>query len=102
MLDSYSSIQNKTTNSFNYNINAVGGTIRKSHPKSLITKVKLNDKLLDKLNPRYTISTPHESGNSSRSYTYYTDADYPVVVLQVMLCGDSDCLVEFVKECDFI
>jgi hypothetical protein len=99
MLNSYANTNFKNTNNFNYNINAVSGTIRKSHPKSIITKVKLDDTLLDKINPKYTVTTKKYYGNNYDSYN--ESKDYPVVILQVMLCGDNYCLVEFVLEEDF-
>lgn len=104
MLDTYSSTRLQTNNSFNYNINAVNGTIRKSHPKSIITKVKLDDTLLDKINPRYIVTTKkyYEGSRGNDRYdSYNVDTDYPVVILQVMLCGDNQCLLEFVKEENF-
>jgi len=102
MLNSYSRSETNISDSFNYNINAVSGTIRKSHPKSKITKVKLNDTLLDKVNPKYTITTyTTREGYNGRDFTTSSDTDYSVVILQVMLCGDSECLVEFVRQEDF-
>lgn len=95
MLNTYTSVKNN--NNFNYNINAVSGTIRKSHPKSIITKVKLDDTLLDKINPKYTVTTRKYNG-SNDYHGYNNSEDYPVVILQVMLCGDNYCLVEFVLE----
>ena len=100
MLNTYSQTQIRNSNTYNYNINAVSGTIRKSHPKSIITKVKLDDTILDKVNPKYTVTTRKYSG--SNDYHGYNDSqDYPVIILQVMLCGNDYCLVEFVKEEDF-
>ena len=87
---------------FNYNINAVSGTIRKSHPKSIITKVKLDDSLLDKIKPMYKTKEWHNPSPSDyRSQGWYTDVENPVVILQVMLCGDNQCLVKFVLDKDF-
>lgn len=95
-------VDNHSQNNFNYNINAVSGTIRKSHPKSIITKVKLDDTLLDKVKPMYKTKKYHESSESDwRSQGYYSDVENPVVILQVMLCGDNQCLVEFVLKEDF-
>jgi hypothetical protein len=100
MLDTYSNTNLKNNNNFNYNINAVSGTIRKSHSKSIITMVKLDDTLLDKINPKYT--TIERRYSSKSDYDGYNHAiDYPVVILQVMLCGENKCLVEFVKQENF-
>jgi hypothetical protein len=97
MFDSYASLKNN--NNFNYNINAVSGTIRKSHPKSIITKTSLNDQLLDKINPRYTTKEWKEGNIYNRDYS--VDVENAVVILQVMLCGNDQCVVEFVLKKDF-
>jgi hypothetical protein len=98
MLNTYTRLENN--NNFNYNINAVSGTIRKSHPKSIITKVNLDDTLLDKIKPRYSVTQNVYS--ESYRYEHKQTTDYPVIILQVMLCGDNGCLIEFVKEENFI
>lgn len=114
MFNSYSSSSSRTNvdivNKFNYDINAVSGTIRKSHPKSKITMVPLDDTLLDKVNPRYVL-TQQERVSYDEWFTqpfrhdwgsYITkETEYPVIVLQVMLCGENKCLVEFVKTDEF-
>lgn len=81
MLDSYNNQK------FNFDINAVSGTIRKSHPKSIICKTRENPYLLDMDNPRTTAS-------------YYNSGYCEVVVLQVMIIKDG-FIVEFVKKEDF-
>ena len=70
---------------FNYSINAVSGTLRKSHPKSKIC-VRIVDKhqyIFDEDKPRLT------------------DYSKEVVVLQVMLTGENKVLVEYVLKTDF-
>ena len=101
MLDS-TNIKLNNNQNFNYNINAVSGTIRKSHPKSIITKVDLNDTLLDKIKPMYKTREWHETyHNNTLDRGYYAEVENPVIILQVMLCGDNQCLVEFVLKKDF-
>ena len=72
---------------FNYNVNAVSGTLRKSHPKSkmIIRNLDSNSSLFDD-EPKLYISR-------------YVVKD--VVVLQTMLCGDNKILVEYVLKEDF-
>lgn len=72
-------------NSFNYNINAVSGTLRKSHPKSYIVvrNVSKDTCLFDESQPT----------------AIYRGRE--VIVLQVMLTGNDRCLVEFVYKSDF-
>lgn len=72
-------------NSFKYNINAVSGTLRKSHPKS---KFCIRD--ID--TSAYVFKEP------SRLYQSETSE---IVVLQVMLASENKCLVEYVFKRDF-
>lgn len=74
--------------SFNYNINAVSGTIRKSHPKSqiIIRDLKYNTREFDVSKPSVWVD-----GCSSEE----------IVVLQVMLIGNNQGLVEIVRKKDF-
>lgn len=74
---------------FNYNINAVSGTLRKSHPKSKMIVREL---------------TGHPCEFSSRNPQVYdsTIREYKsIVVLQAMLCGDNKVLIEYVLKEDF-
>lgn len=74
-------------NHFNYNVNAVSGTLRKSHPKSkmIIRNLNSNSSLFDD-EPKLYVNR-------------YVVKD--VVVLQTMLCGDNKVLVEYVLKEDF-
>lgn len=76
---------NTTNNSFNYNINAVSGTLRKSHPKSyFVVREVSNDTCLFNASKPTVLSKGREA-----------------VVLQVMLTGNNKCLIEFVYKDDF-
>lgn len=81
MLNSYVSNNNK----FSYTINAVSGTLRKSHPKSKICvrKVDKDQYVFDDESPRLT--------NYSKE----------IVILQVMLTGENTALVEYVLKSEF-
>lgn len=72
---------------FNYHVNAVSGTLRKSHPKS-----KMIIRNLD-TNSSFFSDTPKLFINS------YNNKD--VVILQTMLCGDNKAIVEYVLKEDF-
>lgn len=100
MFNSYSSADNSVKQTFNYDINAVSGTLRKSHPKSKITRVSLGDRLLDKINPMYITSKSVQGEQSGRYYDSTTE--HRVVILQVMLCGDGCAVIEFVLDEDFV
>ena len=78
MLNSY------TNNKFNFDINAVSGTLRKSHPKSRFLV-------------RNADSSTYVFDNEPTDY-YHGNK---IVVLQCMLIGDGKCIVEVVNESDF-
>lgn len=73
-------------NRFNYNINAVSGTLRKSHPKSKIAIRGLLEKpyIFDDKRPRL-----------------FQDDNAEIIVLQIMLIGDNQAIVEYVNKNDF-
>ena len=79
---------NSFSNSFSYNINAVSGTLRKSHPKSriIVSEIKDTLRIFDKEKPHIWI----EQFNTK-----------DIVILQIMLCGENMALVEFVEKKDF-
>lgn len=79
MLNSYAN------NSFKFDVNAVSGTLRKSHPKSHFI-VRAVDKDACVFDP----DEPSVYRNSEE-----------IVVLQVMLTGDNKCLIEYVNKTDF-
>jgi hypothetical protein len=72
-------------NQFSYNINAVSGTLRKSHPKSkfCVRAVDKSQYVFDEATPRLT----KYSGE--------------IVILQIMLTGENRCLIEYVRAVDF-
>lgn len=72
---------------FNYHVNAVSGTLRKSHPKSkmIIRSLDTNSSLFSD-EPKLYINR-------------YKVED--VIILQTMLCGDNKVLVEYVLKDDF-
>ena len=79
-------LDSTTVNRFNYNINAVSGTLRKSHPKSKITIRGLLDK-------------PYIFNDEKPRLFQYDNTE--IVVLQVMLIGDNKAIVEYVNKNDF-
>jgi hypothetical protein len=76
---------NTVSNNFSYNINAVSGTLRKSHPKSklCVRRIEDNKLVFDETKPRLT--------------TYSEE----IVVLQTMLTGENTALIEYVLKSDF-
>lgn len=81
MFNSYS-----TQNCFSYNINAVSGTLRKSHPKSkfCVREIKDNLYIFSEYKPRLDYKNNEE-----------------IVILQAMLTGENKMLVEYVLKEDF-
>lgn len=69
-------------NKFNYNVNAVSGTLRKTMKDSKF--------IISKLDYDLPIFAPNH-----QSLYYKSD---PIVVLQIMLIGDNKCLVEYVDK----
>lgn len=85
-------LNNYNNQQFSYNINAVSGTLRKSHPKSQFTLI--------------TLSQTHKVFNTRQPTVFVKRNDYDgfyknIIVLQVMLCGDNEALIEFVNAEDF-
>ena len=73
------------SNSFSYNINAVSGTLRKSHPKSKFCVRVIGDLqfIFDEQKPRLT------------------KFDKELIILQIMLTGENKALIEYVLKEDF-
>lgn len=74
-------------NAFSYNINAVSGTLRKSHPKSkfCVREISNDVVMFDDNKPRLT----------------YQDCNPEIVILQIMLTGENRCIIEYVLKTDF-
>lgn len=80
MLNSYNN------NAFRFDVNAVSGTLRKSHPKSkfIVREVDWDSYVFNSNNPRLT-----------------RDDKSSIVILQVMLTGNKNCIIEYVNQEDF-
>lgn len=66
-------------------IHAVSGTIIKSHPKSRFIRFHMNSEMA-----RAAFSAQQPKINKDK-----------VVILQVMLCGEKELIVEYMKETDY-
>lgn len=74
------------------NINAVSGTIVKNYKDSFILRFKMNSEMANTIldrNPRL------------REDAYRDSKFKPIVVLQVMLCGEKELLAEVMWKEDF-
>ena len=76
---------NTYSNKFNFDINAVSGTLRKSHPKSRFSV--------------RTVSNDTYAFDPDNPTIYYRGAE--IVVLQIMLTGNDRCIIEYVNKEDF-
>lgn len=76
---------NPVSNNFSYNINAVSGTLRKSHPKSKFCVREVSNSMLV-----YSDEKPR-----------LTNRDPEIIILQIMLTGANMALIEYVLKTDF-
>jgi len=80
--------KNSTTNKIE--INSVNGIIAKSTPKSKIVRFHMQSKhantFFDLIQPHYSIKEQ-----------YKKESKTPISVIQVMLCGNNELLVEFIE-----
>lgn len=74
-------------NKFSYNINAVSGTLRKSHPKSKFCVRHINEE-----QAVFSEMRPQLNWNNDKK---------EIVILQIMLTGENKCLIEYVYKQDF-
>lgn len=72
-------VTNSQTHFQHLNFNSVSGTLIKSHADSIITRFHMNSPMAEKVF--------HEKNPKCN--------DKDIIVLQVMLCGDKEFLVEF-------
>lgn len=91
MFNSYN-VSNPVSNPQTVNINAVSGTIVKNYKDSFILRFHMKSEMANTIldrNPRL------KGGN-------YRDSEYkPIVVLQVMLCGEQELMAEVMWKEDF-
>jgi hypothetical protein len=91
-----------TTQSQSLNINAVSGTIIKSHPKSFFKKFNINSNYAKRVfseNP--CIVEYRWRRRYDESWEEVEKGEKEVVILQTMLCGDGVVLAELMWKDDF-
>lgn len=78
-------LNSSVNNQFSYKVNAVSGTLRKSHPKSKFRVCDVSQSLFvfDETKPRTTTNSAE------------------IVVLQIMLTGENKCIIEYVDKAHF-
>lgn len=76
------------------------GTLQKSSPLSKIVKCNIDskfaEKALDEFNPRI-VKTIKKLCQYTSGY-YESTEEIPIVVLQVMVFGNNECLIEFITK----
>lgn len=102
MLNSYSSGGNASVNN-SIKINAVTGNILKNYQKSFFKRFKLESKLATQL---FDEEQPHLSKFTKEYYdnsynSYMNEEKRPVVIIQMMMCGESEVLAEIMWKDDF-
>lgn len=76
------------------------GTIQKSSPLSKIIKCPINSEFAEKALDEFE---PHIERTIQKSYEfthgYYEEIEkIPIIVLQVMVFGNNECLIEFITK----
>ncbi len=84
-------------------INACSGGIYKTYKESWFTRFHLKSDLAEKLFKPYDNEIKISRDTSEKSYYgYYTkEHKEPVIVLQMIICGDMEVIAEIIKESDF-
>lgn len=70
-------------------INAIAGTIMKNYKDSFFKRFKLNSEFADRI---FSAENPH---------IWFSYGQRSVVVLQMMICGDSEVIAELMWKTDF-
>ena len=83
----------------NLKINAVGGTMIKSHPKSFFYTTKLDSGIFG-YEPKLKFNTGRRRDCGTRYEYIYEEEE--IIIIQSMLTGDSMVLCEVVKLKDYL
>lgn len=102
ILNSYSSGGSSSVRN-SIEINAVSGNILKNYQKSFFKRFKLDGdlakQLFDEDQPHLNKYTTQYSNNDYRGYQHTEKR--PVVIIQMMMCGNCDVLAEIMWQEDF-
>ena len=105
MLNSYSS-GGKAIVHNSIKVNAVTGNILKNYRRSFFKRFKLDSdlakQLFDEQQPHLLkLKTKHWEDSSKRVHSYTEEEKQPVVIIQMMMCGESEVLAELMWQDDF-
>lgn len=99
MFDSYSS--NSYNNPQTVNIHAVSGTLVKNYKDSFILRFHMQSKMAELLLDKDPKLTKRIINHGNYPHDWEEKVIEPVVVLQVMLCGEQELLAEVMWKEDF-
>ena len=99
MFDSYS--RNSYNNPQTVNINAVSGTIVKNYKDSFILRFHMESEMAESLLSKEPQLVRRVISHGSYPHDWEEKVKEPVVVLQVMLCGEQEFLAEVMWKDDF-
>lgn len=99
MFDNYS--RNNYNNPQTVNINAVGGTIIKNYRDSFMVRFNMQSAMGEALLCKDPTMVKRIERHSYSSSSWEEKIREPVVVLQVMLCGEQELLAEVMWKEDF-
>ena len=109
MLDSYNKFNHNHTHNHNISINSCSGGIYKTYKESWFKRFNLKSELMDILSNhekcRYNPNL-NKYGCNSGEISGYTYSDYyneakPIVVLQMVICGEMEVIAEIMYKEDF-
>ena len=98
MLNSYNKFYSSNTN--NFKINAVSGGIYKNYKESWFQRLGLNSHLMEKLSDHENIKYSPRGNEFCKNNNFYKDAK-PIVVLQIVFCGEMEAIAEIMYKEDF-
>ena len=111
MLDSYNKFNHNHTHNHNISINSCSGGIYKTYKESWFKRFGLNSNLMDILSNhekcRYNpILNAYGCNNTELNAGGYIGENYydkakPIVVLQMVICGEMEVIAEIMYKEDF-
>ena len=95
---------NSVRNNNELNINACSGGIYKTYKESWFTRFNLESSLAKTLFKPYDNKMKVAADTSESGYCgYYTkEHKEPVIIIQMIICGDMEVIAEVIQEKDFI
>lgn len=95
---------NSVRNNNELNINACSGGIYKTYKESWVTRFNLKSSLAETLFKPYDNKMKVEADTSKSGYCGYYTVEHkePVIIIQMIICGDMEVIAEVIKEKDFI